>query len=111
MQFMCAMGAEECLSNLPGVQSCAGGGRAARLGYQDDTYLFGKASYLADNWPALEAALASGGHRLRSTKCQVWSPLCDHLEDDQLPAGVARLCGLVPRARGGLVLLGGAAQG
>ena len=111
MQIMFAMGFEECLSVLPCLKSRVGNGQAARLAYQDDAYLFGKASGLARSWPALEAALASRGHRLRTTKSQAWSPLCDRLDGNELPAGVAHFCSLVPRARGGLVLLGGAALG
>ena len=86
--------------------------RARGLQYQDDTYLFSKASVLADQWPALEATLASGGHRVRWSKCSVWAPLCDEVPTSSCHIMFAGwLAERIPRARGGMTPLGGAVEG
>ena len=49
---------------------------------------------------------------MRRTRCAVWAPTCDHLErDEDLPAALRRLLEKLPRAKGGLKLLGGAVRG
>jgi hypothetical protein len=108
MQFMFAFGMEECFSQVPALNRSSS---CVRVALQDDSYIFGNGSTIAENWQSLKAALSAGGHELRDIKCKAWSPLCDNLDDNELPAWLKALHDVVPRSRGGLVLLGGAAQG
>ena len=82
-----------------------------RVGYQDDTYLVGAVAAILEHFPDLCRSLARGGHRLRMTKCSVWVPACDELSDEELPAPVKELAGLIPLVRRGIRLLGGAVRG
>ena len=95
------------------MRTAVGGPPAVtRLGYQDDTYLAGAASAAAAGYPALEAALARVGHRMRASKCSVWAPAMDRVEDEsELPEKLRGLCRLFPRVKGGIKLLGGAVDG
>ncbi|CAK0795081.1 unnamed protein product [Prorocentrum cordatum] len=106
MQLMFAMGLEDCLEAVPELDDAMG-----RVGYQDDTYLFSKAAHFADSWPVLQGALAQGGHRVRNHKCKFWAPSCDDSEPGHAAQHLGRLAALLPRAWGGLELLGGAVQG
>ena len=81
MQLMFAFGLEDCYDAVPAFGN---GSVARRVGLQDDTYLFGPAAGIAATWEVLRNALAAGGHRLCDHKCKAWSPLCDHLPDNQL---------------------------
>ncbi len=110
MQLMFAFGMEECFAKVPALNN---GPACSRVALQDDSYLIGRAGVIADHWQELKDALELGGHTLREPKCKAWSPLCDLRDDDSelLPPNLLRLHELIPRSRGGLVLLGGAAQG
>ena len=101
MQVLFCMGLEHALDKVPTLQ--------VRVAYQDDAYFFGTASHLAAQWPTLVEALHEAGHRVRNHKCQFWSPLADQRHDT--PEGVRQLAALIPRVRGGITLLGAAAQG
>ena len=90
---------ESCMGEVPDLRNGTSSAVEARLAYQDDSNLLGKAGDLASLWPALTGALAAGGHRVRNHKCQVRAPRCDHL-DDSLPFGIKNL--LVPRKCGGI---------
>jgi hypothetical protein len=48
---------------------------------------------------------------LRDRKCKAWCPTADHLQDSLLPQVLVDLRQKIPRSRGGLILLSGAAQG
>eukprot|EP00973_Karenia_brevis_P032390 4465339-Karenia_brevis.AAC.1 len=48
---------------------------------------------------------------MKPHKNKVWFPALDNVEDEGLRGGAAALGQLVPRCRGGLALLGSAAQG
>ena len=48
---------------------------------------------------------------MRMSKCSLWVPACDALSDDELPAPVGALAGLIPLVRCGIRLLGGAVRG
>eukprot|EP00973_Karenia_brevis_P024996 3444603-Karenia_brevis.AAC.1 len=56
---------EESFARVPMLRP---GGGVVRTGYQDDTYMIGKASLQLQQWPDLTAALAAEGHRLRPHK-------------------------------------------
>jgi len=106
------MGIEQAFKDVPQLQPTAWGPPPlVRLALQDDTYAFGSAQTLAEAWEPLKQAYASAGHRLRDNKCMAWSPLVDDIEDDALPSATKHLLQLIPRSRGGLIMLGGAAQG
>ena len=89
------------------------------VGVADDLYLVGNASTLASGWPALEQALAAHGHRLRRSKCKFWAPARDGPGEaaegapaaGDAAAGVHLLAEIIPRVRGGMMILGSAAQG
>ena len=108
MQIMFSFGMEEAFNEVPLLNRSAG---SVRVALQDDSYLFGKAALIHENWDSMKAAVGHAGHRLREHKCKAWSPLCDLLEDSELPASPQSLYQVIPRSRGGLVMLGGAAQG
>ena len=66
---------------------------------------------IPENFPDLCRRLAAGGHRLCMSKCSLWVPACDALPDDELPALVEALAGLILLVRCGIRLLGGAVWG
>ncbi len=55
--------------------------KLTRIGYQDDTYVIGRASEVTDRWNLIEDELARVGHRLRAGKSQVWIPAYCDAED------------------------------
>ena len=59
----------------------------------------------------LQIALQVTGHRLRVHRCKVWFPGWDDTPDDGLPQEAVALLQMIPRERGGIVLLVAAAQG
>ena len=85
-------------------------GGVQRVGVADDLYLVGDAGAQAERWEDFEAILADHGHRLRRHKCKMWVPAAERSQRP-LPEGVAALERIVPRVRGGMTLLGSAAQG
>jgi hypothetical protein len=94
------------------------GGAGAKRGNSGDPHrlagrhlFFGAAEEISKHWDPLKQTLAKAGHRLRDHKCKAWCPTADHLEDNCLPQVLVDLHQMIPRSRGGLILLGGAAQG
>ena len=84
---------------------------ASRIAYQDDTYIFGRASSLAGCFPDVEAALERAGHQLRPTRCSFWAPALDAVPDSDLAKPLKILLAKFPRTVGGMTLLGGAVNG
>ena len=125
MQLNFCLGLEEALGEVPGLATGAKTrtawvegprGRpvaaASRIAYQDDTYLFGRASSLAWCLPDVEAALERAGHQLRPTKCSFWAPALDAVADTDLALEPLKiLLAKFPRTAGGMTLMGGAVNG
>ena len=82
-----------------------------RIGYQDDNYIRSNLSSFHAIKQRLCDVLADDGHSLQAAKCQVWLPMFDAYTDEELPPHIQAACCVFPRARGGLLALGGAASG
>ena len=82
-----------------------------RIGYADDLHFCGKTTWLAKRWPMIVAALAEAGLEAQPTKSEFWSPSADLKDSHQLPhhPSVDELEKVLPRVKGGIDLLGGAA--
>ena len=81
------------------------------VGLQDDMYAVAQPAELKTMLEHLQSALQVCGLRLLMHRCKVWFPGWDDTPDDALPQEAVALLQLIPRERGGLVLLGAAAQG
>ena len=100
-QLLFAMSLEEAVDNTP-VMAEPG---VTRVGLQDDMYAVAQPAKLKVMLEHLQIALQACGHRLRMHKCKVWCPGWDDTPDDGLPQEAVALLQLIPRERGGLVLL------
>ena len=80
-----------------------------RLAYADDAFFLGKPRALRTFLLCLGVVLGDYGWTLVWGKSKAWIPATDGME--QLDADAAALFALVPRSRGGLPLLGSAADG
>ena len=83
----------------------------ARPAYQDDNYLVGKISAIANVWPNMRKYLAEAGHELNLSKSEIWLPGCDDITDANLPASARHICSDIRRSIGGIKVMGSAAQG
>ena len=87
------------------------GNDLAMPGYQDDCYLVGKLQSIADTWQNLASALAKGGHVVNPLKTEYWIPGFDAVLVASLPDTLRAFCEQLPRAFGGIKVMGCAAQG
>eukprot|EP00973_Karenia_brevis_P026450 3648938-Karenia_brevis.AAC.1 len=87
------------------------GEEIAKPKYQDDSYLAGKLGDIANEWEKLQAALTEGGHVLNMRKSEFWIPGADGLPTEDLPEEMGHFASMLPRAYGGLMIMGNAAQG
>ena len=102
MQVAFCVGLENTMRSIPSINMLS------RIGYQDDQYLVGAPKHVLALWPHMQQALAKDGHELRPAKCKTWLPALDNV--DALPFHASEMCKLAGRSRGGLTLLGGAAD-
>jgi hypothetical protein len=87
------------------------GAGLAAVSIQDDTYLVGRLHKFHDCYGGLVSRLQRGGHILQPTKCTIWAPSWDTVEDALMPAWAQQLFSNIPRSIGGISALGAAAQG
>jgi hypothetical protein len=82
-----------------------------RPAYQDDNYILGWASVIAQHWPAIVEAFQAGGHEVNQTKSEFWLPGVDDISTADLPPNINIIFETLQRASGGLKVMGAACQG